>query len=416
MSVSKFKLGLSSFIMIALVGGVLFGLFFKSESATIAPIGDIFVSLLKMVVVPLVFFSITHGASMIGGSSNAGKYGFGILLYFGITTLLAATMGVAMAEVFGIGKGLNIPVEFNNGTEMFASEVAASKQGGGSGFFGFLMSIIPQNPFAALQNGAMLPIIFFALFFGFGMGSVKEENKLALRSTIEGAMEVCVWITEQVMKLAPIGVFALVAFATATFGIDLLLLVVKFFAVFVGLSLIFVYGVLGLLVVIFSKYSYIKFFKAMTSAQIFAFASASSAATLPITVKGLKTLGVKDSVISFTVPLGATVNMNGVSMFYSMLCVFFAQLYNIDLSMAQYITIITLSSIAAMGVAGVPGLNLLVVAVLVAANIPLHALPLMIGVDRIFDMVRTSVNVLGDASCAAILDRFDDKDNSSANT
>lgn len=237
-----------------------------------------------------------------------------------------------------------------------------------------------------------------------------EEKQKPLVDALETANDAMIWMIKKVLIIAPIGVFGLMASSISQFGLDIMVLVLKLFLVFAGTLILIHFGMIPGLVKAFTGMNPFHFINGMKETQLFAFASASSMATLPLNKTECEGLGVRSEVTSFVLPLGATINMNGNAMLYALTAVFFAQFYGIELGMMQYVTIVVTSVLGAIGTAGVPGPALLIVAVLIAAGIPVTALPLVFGVDRLFDMMRTSTNVFGDASCAVIVEDMLRKD------
>lgn len=358
--------------------------------------------LIKMVVVPMVFFSLVGGAASLGNSSSAGKIGFITFLYYAVTTVIAVVVGLVLGEIFKPGAGISLET-FN----AVASNEFADK-GALPGFWETVIGFVPANPFNALVSGNILQIIVFALFLGFSIAQLSPEKKDFLLNIFNYITEALIKIMTGIMYIAPIGVFALMADATGTFGYAILIKIMYLLILYIVALAIQTYLIIGGSIQLFSKCTDIKtFFKSMYKVQLFAFSTASSMATLPLNMATTENeLGVSKETVSFALPLGATINMNGNAIYYAMAASFFAQMFGMELTVGQYIAIIVTSTIGAVGQAGVPGPTLLVVAVLIAANIPVTALPILFGVDRIFDMLRTAVNITGDAACATIVDRF----------
>ena len=272
-------------------------------------------------------------------------------------------------------------------------------------FWSTVFGIIPTNPIQSLTEGNILQIIFFGLFLGFGISALTEERKKPLLNGFNTLLEALIWCITKVMWVAPIGVFGLMADATGTFGFDLLLKVGNLFWInlLIAIFILFIFYPLSLK--LFSKLSIKKFYAAMLRPQIVALSTSSSLATLPVTLKTCENdLGVNKNTASFVVPLGATINMTGSAIYYALVAVFFAQLYGIELTMAQYIAITLSATVGSVGQAGVPGPTLWVVAVLYSAGIPVEGLPLLYALDRVFDMLRTVLNITGDAACAVVVD------------
>jgi Na+/H+-dicarboxylate symporter len=400
----KGKINLGVAILIAMILGIIVGAVMGPKATIFAPLGDVFISLIKMLVIPLVTVSIILGASSLGGTKSAGKIGVGTFVYYLGTTAVAVALGLIMGGIFKPGLGLSeatLPKEFLD----LAGNLA--DKGEIAGFWDTVVGIIPTNPIEALVTGNILQILFFSLFLGIGLSAISKEKREPVLTVLTGLNEAMIWMIMKVMIIAPIGVFGLMADAVGTFGYDILALVVKLLVVYTITLLIQTFGVYPLLIKIFSKMSPIKFIKKISKAQIVALSTSSSMATLPVTFEVCEEdLEVSNETTSFVLPLGATINMDGNAIYYALVAMFFAQMYGITLGFPQYIAIIITATIGSIGQAGVPGPSLLVVAVLLSAGLPVQALPLLFGVDRIFDMMRTAVNITGDASCAVIMDEI----------
>ncbi|MCJ8342904.1 MAG: dicarboxylate/amino acid:cation symporter [Cetobacterium sp.] len=392
------KLSSSTTIIISMFLGIIAGIFLQDKASIFAPLGDLFLKLITMLIVPLVFFNIILGAVSLGKTKSAGKVGFLTLGYYLLTSCISVVIGIGAGYIFHPGVGITVP------QSMLANENTYSMANQSMDFWHTVLSIVPQNPFKSLIEGNILQIIFFSLFLGLCLSKVEEKKQKPVIDILETINETLIKMVEKILLLAPIGVFALMANSIALFGINILLLVMKLFLVFtLGLGLIH-FGMLPGFVKLFTGISPLKFIKTTAPAQILAFSTASSMATLPVNTKCCEKLGVSNSTSSFILPLGATVNMNGNAMLYGLVTMFFAQMFNVHLGPHQYIAIILTSVLGAVGTAGVPGPSLLVVAVLASAGVPVVALPLVFGIDRIMDMMRTSTNILGDASCAVIME------------
>ena len=395
---------LGTWIIAATVLGAVVGLVMGKPAHMFAPIGDLFMQLIKMVVIPMVFFSLVGGASALGRSKGAGKIGFITFFYYGITTAVSVMLGLVVSEVFRPGDGINMTAL--SGAAIDVGDL--SDKATMPGFWDTIIGFVPANPFKALVDGNILQIITFALFVGFALSMLPPEKKEFMSKIFDFFTEIFIKIMMAIMYIAPIGVFALMADATGTFGYDVLVKILYLIALYVIVLAVITYGMVGGSISLFSKCTtYRKFFSSMWKVQLFAFSTASSMATLPLNMRtAVDDLGVSKETTSFCLPLGATINMNGNAAYYAMAACFIAQMYGMQLNMAQYIAIVITASLGAVGQAGVPGPTLLVVAVLVSANIPIDALPILFGVDRIFDMLRTAVNITGDAACATIVDQF----------
>lgn len=414
MSVKKIKINLGLAILISMILGILCGIviqkipgFVEHYGYIFEKLGDVFIHSIKMMVIPLVCVSIILGASSLGETKSAGKVGIGTFVYYLGTTAVAVVIGLIFGEVFKPGVGLSessLPKEFLDGVSQYADK------GEIPGFWDTILGIIPTNPIASLVNGNILQILFFSVFLGIAISKLPKSNRDSVVNILNGFNDAMIWMILKVMVIAPIGVFGLMASAVATFGYEVLGLVLKLLVVYTGALLLHTFGVYSLCVKILSKTSPILFIKKIYKAQIVAISTASSMATLPVTMEVCEEdLGVSNETTSFVLPLGATINMDGNAIYYALVAVFFAQMYGINLGIPQYIAIIITATIGSIGQAGVPGPSLLVVAVLLAANLPINALPLLFGVDRIFDMMRTAVNITGDASCAVVMENLKNK-------
>ena len=392
---------LGLWILVAMVAGVAVGVAMGEESAMFKPLGTLFIQLIKMLVVPLVAISIISGAASLGSSRSAGKIGVASIGYILLTTVVSIIIAIGAGLIFKPGSGLSvesigalIPQGADAGT---ATELS---------FWDTIIGMIPANPIQAFAEGNILQIIVFGLFLGFGIAALSEEKRTKVTKGLNYLLEALVWCIGKVMWVAPIGVFGLMAEAMGTFGFDILLKVINL--LWVDLIAVVVMGCVAypLTIMFLSRVSVKDFFKAMVRPQIVAFSTASSMATLPVTMGACDKMGVSKEVTGFVVPLGATINMTGNAIYYTLVAMFFAQIYGIELGVAQYVAIAVTASLGSIGQAGVPGPTLMVVAVLLAAGIPIEGLPLLYALDRIFDMIRTVLNITGDAACAVVTDRL----------
>lgn len=386
-------------IIIAMILGGVVGIIMKEDASMFAPLGTIFIHLIKMLVIPLVAISIISGAANMGNSSSAGKVGITTFAFFLGTSALAVALALGMGEFFQPGNG----VDLTSVKGMFSNEYA--DKGALPGFFETIAGIIPTNIFQSLTNANILQILFFCLFLGVAISKLETAKSQPLMSGLDSLVEAFVWMINVVMKIAPLGVFGLMADAIGTFGFDVLTLITKLVVVYIAAILIFGFIVYPVLIKLFSKTSVKKFISSMKKPQTVALSTASSMATLPVTMEVCEDdLKVSKSTSSFVLPLGATINMSGNAIYYGLVAIFFAQIFNMDLGMPEYAAIIVTATIGSIGQAGVPGPSFLVVAVLLAAGIPIEGLPLLFALDRIFDMIRTALNITGDAACAVIVD------------
>lgn len=387
--------------MLAMIVGVIVGRVMGEDAGMFAPLGSLFIQLIRMLVIPLVFVSIVAGAASLGATKSAGRIGMTTIAYIFTTTVLAVLLAIALGSWLKPGAGISPEI-----IKAFLPEQQYEAVPQKMEFWPMLLDIIPANPVKSLAEGNILQLIFFGLFLGFGLSVLSKEKKQPVLNALNTFLDALIWCIQKVMLVAPIGVFGLMADATGTFGFDLLLKVGNLLWVNVIAAFVILLFFYPLTLKLFSKIKISLFFKAMIRPQIVAFSTSSSMATLPVTLETCEDkLGVSKETTAFVVPLGATINMTGNAIYYTLVALFFAQLYNIDLSIAQYVAITITASVGAVGQAGVPGPTLLVVAVLVSAGIPIEGLPLLYALDRIFDMLRTVLNITGDAACAVVVDR-----------
>ncbi|SNS79656.1 Na+/H+-dicarboxylate symporter [Anaerovirgula multivorans] len=384
---------LTTKILIGLITGIVAGLALggSAELATtyIAPFGTLFFNLIRMIIVPLVFSSLIVGAASTGDVKKLGRIGGKTIGFYLITTAVAVTIGLILGNLFQPGAGLSIPID------------ATVEPGQAPPLAQTLINIIPSNPLNALVSGSMLQIIVFALFLGVGVTTVGEKGQPFL-NFFDSLAEIMYKITATIMSLAPYGVFALITPVVAQNGPAVLLPLLKvIIAVYLG-AILHSLIVYSSLVKIFGKMSPLKFFKGISPAATVAFSTASSAGALPVTIKSAKeNLGVPNGIASFVLPLGATINMDGTALYQGVCALFVAQVYGLDLSIAQQVTIILTATLASIGTAGVPGAGFIMLTmVLTSVGLPIEGAALIAGIDRILDMARTAVNVVGDAAVA----------------
>jgi Na+/H+-dicarboxylate symporter len=408
----KKRIGLTAKVLIGMLLGIAAGLFINLAGLNTPEsfahlyiveglftiIGKMFIAALKMLVVPLVFFSLITGVLGIGDIRALGKVGgksFGLYL---LTTALAIAAGILIAVFSGIGEGIHLTpsVTFSAKEAPALSEV--------------LIGIIPDNIIHAMAEGKMLQIIFFAILTGISILMVgkKAEPLVAL---IEIANEVMMKMVGIIMAVAPYAVFALLAKAIANLGLDLLADLAGYVMVLIAALMLHLFGTLMGILKFFTGLSVTTFLKKIREVQIFAFSTSSSNATIPVTLRVVtQKLGVDISVASFTVPFGATINMDGTAIMQGVATVFIANAYGVNLGMAGYLTVILMSVLASIGTAGVPGVGLIMLSmVFTQVGLPVEGIGLILGVDRLLDMIRTAVNVTGDAAVSVIVAKSEKK-------
>ena len=384
--------------------GIVVGIFMGEDASIFKPLGDFFIQLIKMLVVPLVFVSIVSGAAALGETKSAGLVGGLSIGYMMITTVISISVALMLGAIFQ--PGANVAADGMTAIAQAGEAAAESAAPATAGFWDTVIGMIPANPIEALSTGNILQIIIFGLFFGFGISALAAEKRRMLTNGLNNILEALIWCIGKVMYVAPFGVFGLIADATGTFGFDILMQVANVLWLDLIAVAIIGLGLYPLTVALLSRVSLKSYFREMIKPQIVSFSTASSLATLPVNMEACDRMGVSKQTSGFVLPLGATINMSGNAIYYALLATFFAQLYGIDLGMTEYVSITIVCALGAIGQAGVPGPTLLAAAVLVAAGIPLEGLPLFYALDRIFDMIRTTLNITGDAACAAVVDRF----------
>ena len=394
MSSNKVKISLAWQMMIGLALGVVVGAMVDAELAKtyLQPLGDLFIRLIRMVVVPLVIATIIAGAAGISDTSKLGRVATKVLIVYAITTAISVTIGLLFAGAIQPGMGLDLSTE---GLE--AKAVTPPK------LVDTLLAIVPINPMDAFAKGNMLQIIFFAVIFGFGLSGLGERGKPVLKF-FEIVGDTMIRVTHMVMLYAPIGVFGLMSYTVSRHGLGVLLPLAKLILSSFLATATMVFVILVPMVMILGKTPMMKFLKGIFEPWLIAFTTCSSAAALPATLTAARKLGATKSIASFSIPLGNTVNMNGTAVYMGVCSIFAAEVYGLDLTMADQITIVLMGVLAAVGTAGVPGAGLIMTTIVFTqVGIPLEAVALIAGVDRILDMIRTSINVVGDVASAIVV-------------
>lgn len=374
-------------MLIGLVLGVITGIFLGPNASYLKPFGTVFLGLLNMVVVLLVFSSMTVGVTSINDAKKLGRVGLKTLLMYLITTAIAIVFALVVAKLINPGRGIGL----TGGALKIDTETAPN-------LLALFVDLVPSNPLGALASGNILQVIFFAIFMGLGINFAGEKGKPLARA-IESLSEVMFSITRIVMQAAPYGVFAIMAWVAGTFGVGILLPLAKLvFAHYFTCILHLVVVYCGILVFL-AKVQIKPFFKGMTDAITLAATTTSSSATLPATLHCVKeNLGVSKTIANFAVPLGTTINMNGTAIFQGLATVFIAQAYGIELGWQNLVIIVVTATFAAVGCAGIPGGGLVTLSIVLGSvGLPLEGIAIVAGIDRIRDIVGTVVNVLGDA-------------------
>ena len=384
------KLWLKIFIGLAI--GVAVGPLLGEKAEYLKPIGTIFINLINMLVVLLVFSSMTVGITSIHDPKKLGRVGLKALLLYLATTVIAIGIGLFFAKLIQPGLGVGL----TKSTSLSLNEVPKLST--------ILLDIIPSNPISSLANGHVLQIIVFSLFLGLAINFSGKKGKPLLH-VIESIAEVMYKLTSIVMEFAPIGVFAIMAWVAGTYGLGILKPLAKFLMTNYLACLVNVVFVFGFILLVMARLNPFYFFRGMGDAIMFAFSTNSSSATLPVSLHCVQeNLGVSKNISSFILPLGATVNMNGAAISQGVAALFIAQAYGIDLDWQNILTIVVTATISAIGSAGIPGSSFIMLSVvLTSVGLPIEGLAIIAGVDRIREMVSTVVNILGDAVVAVFV-------------
>ncbi|MBU3178454.1 cation:dicarboxylase symporter family transporter [Clostridium estertheticum] len=404
----KLKLGLGTQILIGLTLGVIVGAIFYGNPAVIPflqPLGDVFIRLIKMIIVPIIFCALVVGIAGGEDGKQIGRLGLKTLIYFEVVTTVAILIGILAGNVFHPGTGIDMATLVKTN---ISSYVSTTKSVANHSTVDMLVNIVPTNIVSAMAEGNMLSIIFFSVMFGLGISAVGEKAKPVLR-LCQGISEAMFWVTNQVMKVAPIGVFGLMGVTVSKFGLKSLIPLGKLTFTVYGCMIFFVLVILGLIakMVGINIFSLIKVLK---DEIILAYTTASSEAVLPRVMNKMESFGCSKSVVSFVIPTGYSFNLDGSTLYQSIAALFIAQLYGVHLSIFAQINLVVVLAITSKGMAGVAGASLVVLlATLGSVGIPLEGVAFVAGIDRILDMARTVVNVVGNSLAAVVMSKWEGK-------
>ncbi|MED3910538.1 cation:dicarboxylase symporter family transporter [Peribacillus simplex] len=400
------KFGLATQIFVALVLGIVVGALFHGNETAMAimvPIGDIFIHLIKMIVIPIVMAALVVSIAGVGDIKKLGKLGGKTLLYFEIVTTIAIVIGLLAANLFHPGSGLDTS---NLEKSDISKYEETTKTAESSGFGETISHIVPQNVFESMAQADLLPIIFFSVLFGLGVAAIGEKGKPIL-GFFEGVLEVMFWVTNLVMKFAPFGVFALIGVTVAKFGITTLIPLGNLVVAVYVTMVFFVFVILGIIAKM-SGTSIFVILKVLKDELILAFTTASSESVLPRLMDKMEKFGCPKSITSFVIPTGYTFNLDGSSIYQALASLFVAQMYGIDLSITQQITLLLVLMLTSKGMAGVPGASFVVVlTTLGSMGLPVEGVAFIAGIDRILDMGRSAVNVVGNSLAAIVMSKWE---------
>ncbi len=400
MAGNKKRVGLTGKIFLGLVLGAIFGAFFPQYGDTVKPLGDMFIRMIKMIVVPLIFSSLIMGIAGTGDFKKLGRLGGKALIWFEGATTLALFLGLAVVNIIKPGIGVNVTA-----TDATAVTAAAGKH---IDLVQILVNIVPTNVVDAMAKQDMLAIILFACFFGVAAAAVGEVGKPVIK-LCGSIAEIMFKVTHFVMELAPIGVFALIAYTVAKFGVGMLLPLAKLIGTLYFALVLFIAVVVALASLI-CKVNFVHVLRAVKEPLLLAFSTATSEAALPIAMEKLQKFGIPKHIVTFVMPTGYSFNLDGSTLYSSLAVVFIAQMYNIDFPISAQILMVLTLMLSTKGIAGVPGASIIVIAGTVAAfGLPVEGVAIILGVDRIMDMARTCSNVFGNCIATVVVARWENE-------
>ncbi|WP_047981770.1 dicarboxylate/amino acid:cation symporter [Ornithinibacillus contaminans] len=391
-------------IGIAFVLAIIVGMIFRENASYVQPLGDLFLRLIKFIIVPLILATIVVGITNAGDMKKLGRLGSKTIGYYLATSLIAVVIGLFVASLISPGTGVDVTLNEEN-----------IPSGENQSVIDTLLNIVPTNPVESLATANVLQIIFFAIFLGIGITLVGEKAAPVQRF-FEGLAEIMYKVTNMIMKLVPLGIFGLLAPIVGQYGLDVLLPLMKLILAVLIACAIHIGVVYSLAVKSLGKMSPLHFLKGILPAATVAFTTCSSSGTLPVTMKNTQeNLGVSKETSSFVLPLGATINMDGTAIYQGIAVVFTAQYFGIQLSFSEFLVVALVATLASIGAAGVPGAGMVMLTMTLAAvNLPLEAIALIAGIDRVLDMIRTATNVMGDASASIVVEQSERKKEATA--
>ena len=397
----KKGIGLSTQIFLALILGVVFGYVFPAYGQALKTVGDAFIRMIKMIVVPLIFSSLIMGIAGTGDFKKLGRLGAKALIWFECATTLALFVGLLVVNVFQPGVGVALPV----GTDVTSVAAAAKKT---IDMTQMMVNIVPTNVVDAMARGDMLQIILFSTFFGIAAAHMAEKGRPVVVLAISVA-EIMFQFTGYVMKLAPLGVFALIAFTVGKFGLGMLIPLAKLIgSLYFALVLFLILLMLGASLIV--RMNFYHLLRAIKEPLLIAFSTASSEAALPIAMEKLEQFGVPKHIVTFVLPTGYTFNLDGSTLYSALAVVFIAQVYNVDFPLSTQLVMLVTLMMSTKGIAAVPGASLIVIAGTAAAfGLPVEGIGIILGVDRILDMARTACNLTGNCIAAVVVARWENE-------
>ncbi|EHU2953494.1 glutamate/aspartate:proton symporter GltP [Acinetobacter baumannii] len=410
----NFKFSLAWQILIALILGIVVGAVLHNQpeikdsivNNVLTPLGKIFISLIKMIVIPIVFSTLILGIAGVGSTKSLGRLGFKTILYFEIITTIAILVGLFAANIFHPGSGIDMSQLVQTDISQY-KHTTEEVQSQSHGIIQTILSLIPTNIISSMAHGEMLPVIFFAVLFGIGLSSLPATTKDPLLNVFHAVSETMFRVTHIIMKYAPVGVFGLIAVTVANFGFASLIPLGKLVVLVYGAILFFALVVLGITAKMFSI-NIFTLFKILKDELILAYSTASSETVLPRIMQKMEAYGAPKAISSFVIPTGYSFNLDGSTLYQSIAAIFIAQLYGIEMSISQQVILVVTLMITSKGIAGVPGVSFVVLlATLGSVGIPVEGLAFIAGVDRIMDMARTALNVIGNALAVLVISKWE---------
>ena len=402
----KLKISLATQILIGLILGIAVGAIFYGNANVqtyLQPIGDIFLNLIKMIVVPIIISTLIVGVAGTGDMKQLGRLGGKTLIYFEVITTVAIVVGLLAANIFQPGAGIDMnQLEKSD----ISSYVETTEEQETKSTFQVIVDIVPKNVVNAMAEGDMLAIIFFSVLFGLGVAAIGDRGKPVL-AFFNGVADAMFWVTNLVMKFAPFGVFALIGVTVSKFGLSSLIPLGKLAILVYGAMIFFVIVVLGSTAKIFGI-NIFKLIKMIKDELLLAFSTSSSETVLPRIMLKTEKMGAPKDIVSFVIPTGYSFNLDGSTLYQAIAAIFIAQMYGIDLSIMEQITLVLVLMVTSKGIEGVPGVSFVVLlATLGTVGIPLEGLAFIAGIDRILDMARTAVNVVGNTLAALVMAKWE---------
>ncbi|OOU37011.1 glutamate/aspartate:proton symporter GltP [Acinetobacter baumannii] len=410
----NFKFSLAWQILIALILGIVVGAVLHNQpeikdsivNNVLTPLGKIFISLIKMIVIPIVFSTLILGITGVGSTKSLGRLGFKTILYFEIITTIAILVGLFAANIFHPGSGIDMSQLVQTDISQY-KHTTEEVQSQSHGIIQTILSLIPTNIISSMAHGEMLPVIFFAVLFGIGLSSLPATTKDPLLNVFHAVSETMFRVTHIIMKYAPVGVFGLIAVTVANFGFASLIPLGKLVVLVYGAILFFALVVLGITAKMFSI-NIFTLFKILKDELILAYSTASSETVLPRIMQKMEAYGAPKAISSFVIPTGYSFNLDGSTLYQSIAAIFIAQLYGIEMTISQQVILVVTLMITSKGIAGVPGVSFVVLlATLGSVGIPVEGLAFIAGVDRIMDMARTALNVVGNALAVLVISKWE---------